>query len=91
MIKYTLTSPINLRCQQIRNGLYRACRSINPLAAKTSGATYTPGLVPAASMSSTKQPLDPEWVELAKKQLRGKDPEETLTWHTAEVRYRGEL
>ena len=28
--------------------------------------------------------LDPEWEKLARKQLKGKDPEETLTWHTLE-------
>jgi methylmalonyl-CoA mutase len=28
--------------------------------------------------------LDPKWTELAKKQLKGKDPEKTLTWHTTE-------
>ena len=32
-----------------------------------------------------RQPLHPEWTELAKKQLKGKDPESTLTWRTAEV------
>ncbi|XP_062518247.1 methylmalonyl-CoA mutase, mitochondrial-like [Corticium candelabrum] len=31
-----------------------------------------------------RQPLHPEWTELAKKQLKGKDPESTLTWRTAE-------
>lgn len=30
-------------------------------------------------------PLDRAWAELARKQLKGKDPEETLTWHTPEV------
>ena len=29
--------------------------------------------------------LDPEWAELAKKQLKGADPGEKLTWRTAEV------
>ncbi|KAJ3107573.1 hypothetical protein HDU97_003878 [Phlyctochytrium planicorne] len=29
-------------------------------------------------------PLDSEWAALVKKELKGKDPEETLTWHTAE-------
>lgn len=29
--------------------------------------------------------LDSEWAELAKKQLKGADPEEKLTWRTAEV------
>ncbi|ESO10878.1 hypothetical protein HELRODRAFT_97089 [Helobdella robusta] len=28
--------------------------------------------------------LDPEWCELARKQLKGQDPEKKLTWHTAE-------
>ena len=31
-------------------------------------------------------PLDPSWVEMARKQLRGADPAERLTWSTAEVR-----
>lgn len=31
-----------------------------------------------------REPLHPEWVELAKKQLKGADPEKKLTWHTPE-------
>ncbi|CAG8466398.1 8541_t:CDS:10 [Scutellospora calospora] len=31
-----------------------------------------------------KIPLEKEWVELALKELKGKDPEKVLTWHTAE-------
>ena len=31
-----------------------------------------------------KAPLDPKWTELAKKQLKGKDPAQTLMWHTTE-------
>lgn len=27
-----------------------------------------------------------EWVKMAKKVLKGKDPMEVLAWHTAEVR-----
>ncbi|XP_064613593.1 methylmalonyl-CoA mutase, mitochondrial-like [Liolophura sinensis] len=34
--------------------------------------------------SAHKEPLHPEWQKLAKKQLKGKDPEEVLTWRTAE-------
>ena len=30
-------------------------------------------------------PLDPEWVEMAKKQLKGADPAKRLTWRTPEV------
>lgn len=33
-----------------------------------------------------KVPLDRAWAELARKQLKGKDPEETLTWQTPEAR-----
>ena len=33
---------------------------------------------------SNRQPLDPEWVALAKKQLKGKNPEEELLWYTSE-------
>jgi len=29
--------------------------------------------------------LHPEWVELARKQLKGADPATKLTWHTPEV------
>jgi len=32
-----------------------------------------------------REPLNPEWTELAKKQLKGADPEKKLTWHTPEV------
>lgn len=31
------------------------------------------------------RPLDSRWRELATKQLKGEDPEEKLTWRTAEV------
>ncbi|XP_077978455.1 methylmalonyl-CoA mutase, mitochondrial-like [Glandiceps talaboti] len=31
-----------------------------------------------------REPLQPEWRELAKKQLKGADPVEKLTWHTPE-------
>lgn len=31
-----------------------------------------------------RQPLDPEWAALAKKQLKGKDPEQELLWYTSE-------
>ncbi|OZJ03032.1 Methylmalonyl-CoA mutase, mitochondrial [Bifiguratus adelaidae] len=31
--------------------------------------------------------LHPEWAALAKKELKGKDPEEVLTWHTPEVTF----
>nr|CAB3264089.1 methylmalonyl-CoA mutase, mitochondrial-like [Phallusia mammillata] len=34
--------------------------------------------------SSVEAPLHPEWIDLAKKQLRGVDPAEKLTWHTPE-------
>ena len=45
-------------------------------------------LASARSSSSTapsgpEKPLDPKWKELAKKQLKGKDPE-ALRWTTAE-------
>ena len=32
-----------------------------------------------------REPLNPEWAELAKKQLKGADPEKALTWNTPEV------
>ena len=33
----------------------------------------------------TSVPLDQTWAEMARKQLRGADPAEKLTWRTAEV------
>lgn len=36
-----------------------------------------------------KVPLNAEWEELARKQLKGADPAEKLTWRTAEVRGQG--
>ena len=33
-----------------------------------------------------REPLDEEWTALAKKQLKGADPGEKLTWHTPEVK-----
>ncbi|GAB5592280.1 hypothetical protein Unana1_07180 [Umbelopsis nana] len=33
---------------------------------------------------SPKLPLHPEWAAMAQKELKGKDPEEKLTWHTPE-------
>ena len=32
-----------------------------------------------------RAPLDDEWRDLAKRQLKGEDPVEKLTWHTPEV------
>ena len=32
-----------------------------------------------------KVPLHAEWAAMAQKELKGKDPEEKLTWHTPEV------
>jgi methylmalonyl-CoA mutase len=34
---------------------------------------------------SSTLPLHPEWAAKVKKELKGKDPVETLTWKTAEV------
>jgi hypothetical protein len=31
----------------------------------------------------TQHPIDPKWAEVAKKELKGKDPEK-MVWHTAE-------
>ena len=39
----------------------------------------------APTTSKPKVPLDQEWVTMAKKMLKGADPEKTLTWRTAEV------
>jgi hypothetical protein len=33
-----------------------------------------------------KKPLHPEWAAMAQKELKGKDPEEKLMWHTPEVK-----
>ncbi|CAG8577715.1 688_t:CDS:10 [Paraglomus brasilianum] len=37
-----------------------------------------------AAVRKPKTPLHPEWKPLVTKELKGKDPEQTLTWHTAE-------
>ena len=37
----------------------------------------------SSSSSGSEKPLDPKWKEMAKKQLKGKDPE-ALRWTTAE-------
>ncbi|KAJ3069686.1 hypothetical protein HK102_006858, partial [Quaeritorhiza haematococci] len=37
-----------------------------------------------ASASTYKVPLDEDWLKLVKKELKGKDPIQTLTWKTAE-------
>lgn len=34
------------------------------------------------SGTSSQKPLNPEWAELASKQLKGADPEKKLTWVT---------
>lgn len=39
---------------------------------------------PIRHFAIKREPLDPEWVKLATKALKGKDPS-TLTWKTAEV------
>lgn len=39
----------------------------------------------AAQRFLHREPLPPEWNELAKKQLKGADPAKKLTWHTPEV------
>ena len=37
------------------------------------------------AVRKSKVPLHTEWKALVTKELKGKDPEQTLTWHTAEV------
>lgn len=37
------------------------------------------------STAQFRVPLHAEWAEMAKKELKGKDPAEMLVWHTAEV------
>ncbi|CAG8594797.1 2683_t:CDS:10 [Funneliformis mosseae] len=37
-----------------------------------------------ASIKRAKVPLKEDWVELAKKELKGKDPAKVLIWHTSE-------
>ncbi|KAJ3208422.1 hypothetical protein HDU82_002511 [Entophlyctis luteolus] len=39
---------------------------------------------PDSKQPKWRVPLDPEWAKLVSKELKGKDAEETLTWHTAE-------
>ena len=46
---------------------------------------YHDEVMEEAGTSKPKVPLDEEWTALAKKMLKGGDPEKTLTWRTAEV------
>jgi len=48
-------------------------------------SSLRPGSEVDSNETEQEVPLDPEWVELAKKQLKGADPKQTLTWRTAEV------
>ncbi|CAG0914400.1 unnamed protein product [Notodromas monacha] len=41
-------------------------------------------IIPENERRLQRKPLDSEWCALAKKQLKGKDPAATLTWHTTE-------
>ncbi|RKP11024.1 methylmalonyl-coenzyme A mutase-like protein [Thamnocephalis sphaerospora] len=52
------------------------------LARSTGLRSCLPSAVRFSSTSTV--PLDAEWAERAKKELKGKDPAEVLTWHTAE-------
>ena len=44
---------------------------------------WSPSVV-TRHFSSRQQELIEEWTKKAKKELKGKDPMETLTWHTPE-------
>ena len=46
---------------------------------------YHDEVMDEAGTSKPKVPLDEEWAAMAKKMLKGADPEKTLTWRTAEV------
>ncbi|KAI9136482.1 methylmalonyl-CoA mutase-domain-containing protein [Paraphysoderma sedebokerense] len=41
-------------------------------------------IISKAFASTYRVPLNEEWAKLATKELKGKDPKEKLTWHTAE-------
>ncbi|KAJ2158521.1 hypothetical protein GGF46_003704 [Coemansia sp. RSA 552] len=57
-----------------------------PMRHLASVRTGLQGLSAAYGLRQThaKVPLDPEWAALAKKECKGKDPEEALTWQTLE-------
>ena len=46
---------------------------------------YHDEVMDEAGVAKPKVPLDEEWTVLAKKMLKGGDPEKKLTWRTAEV------
>lgn len=46
---------------------------------------YQDGATDEAATTKLKVPLDQEWMGMAKKMLKGADPEKTLTWSTPEV------
>ena len=46
---------------------------------------YHDEVMDEVASSKPKVSLDQEWAVMAKKMLKGADPEKTLTWRTAEV------
>ena len=46
---------------------------------------YQDGAKNEATTTKLKVPLDEEWMGMAKKMLKGADPEKKLTWSTPEV------
>ncbi|KAJ3318458.1 hypothetical protein HDU76_000822 [Blyttiomyces sp. JEL0837] len=65
-----------------------AARCCLQLTAAASATRYQSSRLYSSPAGSSKphfkKPIDPEWAALVKKELKGKDPEEHLTWHTAE-------
>ncbi|XP_069111221.1 methylmalonyl-CoA mutase, mitochondrial-like [Argopecten irradians] len=59
-------------------GILRSCIHRNSSSTKKSSAPLT------WCRCLHRQPLDPVWEEKAKKEIKGKDPLETLTWRTPE-------
>ena len=48
------------------------------------GKTHQPTRNPARAATIWGNEYPEEWLKLARKELKGEDPEENLTWHTAE-------
>ena len=65
------------------NGLCRAVARLSFPAGLTRQCSSSSVIDP--SYTRRKATLNDEWVELAKKQLKGADPRERLLWHTPEV------
>lgn len=68
-----------------QRGIYLTMLAASTFTKGTLVNQLTKKILPACSCRFlSREPLDQKWSEGAKKELKGKDPEETLTWKTPE-------